>query len=103
MTSLYAAALDPVTLAVPSGKVNECWCCPGGTAGRSSMNKAQGVLAALSAVLKLTGSGCGGGYGSIFPPPPPSYTLGGTVKGLAGDGLVLQNNGANGATIGRAA
>src|SRR5450432_1424752 len=56
MTSLYAAVLDPVTLAVLSGKVNECWCCPGGT-----------------------------------------------VKGLAGDGLVLQNNGANGATIGRAA
>ena len=31
----------------------------------------------------------------IFP-RPPSYTLGGTVKGLAGYGLMLQNNGVNG-------
>jgi hypothetical protein len=68
------------------------------------VNKAQGLLAALLAVLTLTGSGCGGGgYGGLFS-PPPSYTLGGTVSGLAGSGLVLQNNGvANGSTIGRAA
>jgi DNA-binding beta-propeller fold protein YncE len=67
------------------------------------MNKAQGLLAAV-AVLTLTGSGCGGGgYGAILS-PPPSYTLGGTVSGLDGSGLVLQNNGvANGSTIGRAA
>jgi hypothetical protein len=64
------------------------------------MNKAQGLLAALLAVLTLTGSGCGGGYGGLLA-PPPSYTLGGTVSGLAGSGLVLQNNGlANGSTIG---
>src|SRR3979490_2859035 len=72
--------------------------------GRSSMNNALGLLAAQFAVLTLTGSGCGGGgYGAILS-IPPSYTLGGTVSGLAGSGLVLQDNGvANGSTIGRAA
>ncbi len=67
------------------------------------MNKAQSLLAALVAVLTLTGNGCGGGYGAILS-PPLSYTLGGTVSGLTGSGLVLQNNGvANGSTIARAA
>src|SRR6202043_1922650 len=68
------------------------------------MNKAQGLLAALLAALTLTGSGCsGGGYGGLLS-PPPTYTLGGTVSGLAGSGLVLQNNGvATGSTIARAA
>jgi 6-phosphogluconolactonase len=67
------------------------------------MNKAQ-LFAALFAVLTLAGSGCsGGGYGAILS-PPPSYTLDGTVSGLAGSGLVLENNGVgNGFTIGRAA
>jgi 6-phosphogluconolactonase (cycloisomerase 2 family) len=41
---------------------------------------------------------CGGGGGGKPPPPPPppppQYTIGGTVSGLAGSGLVLQNNGA---------
>ena len=65
------------------------------------MNNALGLLAAQFAVLILTG--CGGGYGAILS-IPPSYTLGGTVSGLAGSGLVLQDNGlANGSTIGRAA
>src|SRR3981081_3309832 len=66
------------------------------------MNKAQGLPAALLAALTLNGSGCG--YGGAILAPPPFYTLGGTVSGLAGSGLVLQNNGvANGSTIGRAA
>jgi hypothetical protein len=54
------------------------------------MNNALGLLAAQFAVLILTG--CGGGYGAILS-IPPSYTLGGTVSGLAGSGLVLQDNG----------
>src|ERR1700736_5941680 len=74
---------------------------------RSRMNRAQ-LFAALFAVLTLAGSGCsgcsgGGGYGAILS-PPPSYTLGGTVSGLAGSGLVLENYGVgNRFTIGRAA
>ena len=36
----------------------------------------------------------GGGLGAPPPPPPPqTYTVGGAVNGLAGSGLVLQNNG----------
>ena len=41
----------------------------------------------LSAVV-----GCSGG--SSIPPLPPAYTIGGTVTGLTGTGLVLQDNGA---------
>src|SRR6266446_5822409 len=41
-------------------------------------------------VLALLMVGCGGGGGdSGSPPPPPSYTVGGTVSGLAGSGLAL--------------
>src|SRR6185436_8729115 len=42
-------------------------------------------------------SGCGGAGGGspAPPPPPPTYTVGGTVSGLAGSGLVLRNNGGN--------
>lgn len=46
-------------------------------------------------------SACGGGGGGSPapppppPPPPPTYTVGGTVSGLAGSGLVLRNNGGN--------
>src|SRR5882762_4266311 len=42
------------------------------------------------------GGGGGGGGGASSPPPPPpaaTYTVGGTVTGLSGSGLVLQNNG----------
>ena len=47
--------------------------------------------------LALFMVGCGGGggdSGSPPPPPPPSatYTVGGTVTGLTGSGLVLQTN-----------
>jgi YVTN family beta-propeller protein len=51
-------------------------------------------------VLALLMSGCGGGGGSdsaLSPPPPPpppsaTYSIGGTVTGLTGFGLVLQTN-----------
>lgn len=46
--------------------------------------------------LLLTLGACGGGGGDSAPPPPPpqaTYAVGGTVSGLAGSGLVLQNNG----------
>jgi hypothetical protein len=43
-------------------------------------------------------TGCGGG-GST-PPPPTTYTIGGTVSGLAGTGLVLQDNGGDNLSVG---
>ncbi len=48
-------------------------------------------------VSLLTLAGCGGGGGGSAPPPPETstYTLGGTVSGLTGAGLVLRNNGGN--------
>ncbi len=44
-----------------------------------------------AALLCLIVSACGGGGGS--PPSPAMYTIGGTVTGLNGSGLVLRNNG----------
>jgi hypothetical protein len=40
---------------------------------------------------------CGGSNSSTppAPPPTPQYTVGGSVSGLVGSGLVLQNNGGN--------
>jgi 6-phosphogluconolactonase len=49
--------------------------------------------ALLGAMLPACGGGGGGGgNNSPPPPPPPTYSVGGTVNGLAGTGLVLQNN-----------
>jgi 6-phosphogluconolactonase len=45
--------------------------------------------------LALFMAGCGGGGDPPTPPPPPPpvlYTIGGTVTGLTGSGLVLQIN-----------
>lgn len=56
-------------------------------AGFLSQKMAKTVWAVVLPVL-LTA--CGGGSD-----PVPSFTVGGTVSGLAGSGLVLQNNGAN--------
>ena len=52
----------------------------------------------LGLVCVMTMAACGhGGIGTPPPPPPPpqTYTIGGAVTGLAGSGLVLQNNGGN--------
>ncbi len=38
---------------------------------------------------------CGGGSVGGTNPPPTTFTIGGTVTGLTGTGLVLQNNGGN--------
>ena len=46
-------------------------------------------LAALTLIFAISIIRCGGGNGS----PAAVFTVGGTVSGLAGDGLVLQNNG----------
>jgi 6-phosphogluconolactonase len=66
----------------------------------SAARHATGVV-----LLSLTLGACGGGGGGAAapqPPPPPSppaYTVGGSVNGLAGTGLVLQNNGGNDVAI----
>jgi hypothetical protein len=42
--------------------------------------------------VSLFSMGCGGGSAPKTTPPPTMYTVGGSVSGLAGTGLVLQNN-----------
>jgi 6-phosphogluconolactonase len=56
---------------------------------------------ALAALVlgSLAACGGGGGYGGGSPAPAPTYTIGGSVSGLAGTGLVLQNNGGANLTI----
>jgi hypothetical protein len=50
------------------------------------------------ALFFLTGCG-GGGVPTGTPPPATTYTIGGTVSGLSGTGLVLQDNGGNNLTM----
>lgn len=53
----------------------------------------------LLMIASLSFSACGGGSGSTTTPPPVAYTIGGTVSGLSGTGLVLQNNGGNNLSV----
>lgn len=54
---------------------------------------------ALSALAGLSlVSGCSSG-GTVTPPPPATYTIGGTVAGLSSSGLVLQDNGGDNLTV----
>ena len=48
------------------------------------------ALSALIGILFVIGCAGGGTQGSN--PPPVTYTIGGTVSGLSGTGLVLENN-----------
>ena len=48
----------------------------------------------LMLTVALSFSACGGS-GSTTTPPPVTYTISGTVQGLSGTGLVLQNNAGN--------
>jgi 6-phosphogluconolactonase (cycloisomerase 2 family) len=52
-------------------------------------------LIVLAALLTACGGGGGGGSGTPPPPPPPpaTYMIGGTISGLSGGGLMLQDNG----------
>ncbi|MEO0346240.1 MAG: hypothetical protein AAF229_08265 [Pseudomonadota bacterium] len=67
------------------------------------MNKTMNKRAGLTAIcLAIMGCGGGGGGGDTSQPPPPPvtrYTIGGTVGGLSGDGLVLQNNGGDNLSV----
>jgi len=58
-----------------------------------------GVGVGAMSILALALAACGGGGGSTpsssqsnNPPPPSQYTVGGSVTGLSGTGLVLQDN-----------
>jgi uncharacterized repeat protein (TIGR03803 family) len=42
---------------------------------------------------------CGGSSGNAPPQTPTTYTIGGTVSGLSGTGLVLQDNGGNNLSV----
>ena len=55
-------------------------------------------LLSASLVVGLL-SGCGGGGGTTDPTTDTTYTIGGSVSGLAGSGLVLQNNGGDDLSI----
>jgi len=62
------------------------------------MTSARLLRPSVASILLLSLAACGGGGGgggspSPNPPGPASRTIGGTVAGLAGSGLVLQNNG----------
>jgi 6-phosphogluconolactonase (cycloisomerase 2 family) len=80
-------------------------CRPGvRVAGRGAHVRA-GVGAALMSAIALGLTACGGG-GSSSPPPPSSspppatqFSIGGSVTGLTGSGLVLQDNGGDNLTI----
>lgn len=56
----------------------------------------QFIPVALLALMPIVLTGCGGGGGGGGAAPPSgstTYTIGGTVNGLTGTGLVLRNNG----------
>jgi hypothetical protein len=55
------------------------------------------ALSALIGILFVIGCAGGGTQGSN--PPPVTYTMGGTVSGLTGTGLVLQDNGGNNLSV----
>ncbi len=55
------------------------------------------VWAAILAPLPLLLASCGSSYSA--PAIPTTYTIGGTVSGLSGSGLVLQDNSANNLSV----
>jgi hypothetical protein len=60
-------------------------------------------IVALLGLTVTSFTACGGGGGTQTPspssPPPASYTIGGTVTGLSGTGLVLQDNTSDSLTL----
>jgi N-acetylneuraminic acid mutarotase len=54
----------------------------------------------LVVTLALLMMACGGNTKGSMTPPPTTYAISGTVPGLSGTGLVLQNNGGNNLQIG---
>ncbi len=57
-------------------------------------------VVALVFLAMICSTACGGGTGTTkVLTPPPMYTIGGTITGLSGTDLVLQNNDANNLTV----
>ncbi len=57
------------------------------------------MLLSVSVLGFLAGCGSGKSTGTTQTPTPSTYTIGGTVSGLSGSGLVLQDNGGNNLTV----
>ena len=55
------------------------------------------ALSVLIAILFVVG--CAGGGTANSSSAPVTYTIGGTISGLSGAGLVLQNNGGNNLSV----
>jgi N-acetylneuraminic acid mutarotase len=53
----------------------------------------------LAAIIPFLLSACGGGPSTSTPPPPSQFTIGGSASGLAGTGLVLQDNGGDNLSV----
>jgi hypothetical protein len=76
----------------------ECHRCDGRKGDRCAMailNSRVAALLLLTAVFFTACGGSGGGSSTSPPPPPANFTIGGSISGLSGTGLVLQNNGGN--------
>ena len=63
---------------------------------KSGMKSGVSTLFATACALAI---GCSGGSKSTTPAAPVTYTIGGTVSGLTGAGLVLANSGGNSLTV----
>ena len=79
---------------------------PRGSFGLKSRIALGSVMLASLALSACGGGGGGGGGGGTNTPPgggsggtPTTYSIGGTVSGLSGTGLVLQNNGGDNLTV----
>lgn len=57
------------------------------------------LFAAATVASILFTAGCGGGGGQNSNNTPVTYTIGGTISGLTGSGLVLQDNSGNNLTV----
>src|SRR5471030_3155950 len=76
----------------------ECHRCDGRKGDRCAMailNSRVAALLLLTAVFFTACGGIGGGSSTSPPPPPANFTIWGSISGLSGTGLVLQNNGGN--------
>jgi hypothetical protein len=67
---------------------------------RQSIWGSNALITALMLLTAACGGGGGGGSSDIGDPDGSTFTLSGTVSGLTGSGLVLQNNGGDDLSIG---
>ena len=70
-----------------------------GMAPRIRSRVGMGAVAIMALALAGCGGGGGGSSNNNSNPPPTQYTIGGTVSGLSGTGLVLQDNGGDNLSV----